>query len=154
MEFTGENALVTSVDCQNGRAIVLRLTRGGADVAADPLRSRAPAEQTRGVFSALNRPLAALRASIGEIGGVHTLVDFAISHDPDRPERARWAAPAARLVIAEAVTFLHSEYAGTSRRQLLIANGGSSLPVILAITNALLPADGPIDGSQTQLAPD
>ncbi len=66
MEFENKIALVTGSGRGIGRAIALRLARGGADVVVNFFRNRAPAEATAADIRGLGRRAEVIRADVGE----------------------------------------------------------------------------------------
>jgi enoyl-[acyl-carrier protein] reductase III len=74
MAFAGKLALVTGSGRGIGRAIALRLARGGADVVVNFFRNRAPALETAGQIAALGRRAVVIKADVGEPEGIRTLM--------------------------------------------------------------------------------
>jgi enoyl-[acyl-carrier protein] reductase III len=73
-DFTGKLALVTGSGRGIGRAIALRLARGGADVVVNFFRNRAPAEDTAAAIRALGRRAVVVKADVGEYQGIQSLL--------------------------------------------------------------------------------
>lgn len=66
VDFENKVALVTGSGRGIGRAIALRLARGGADVLVNFFRNRAPAEATAADIRALGRRAEVVKADVGE----------------------------------------------------------------------------------------
>ncbi len=75
--FLGKTAVVTGSGRGIGRAIALRLAGLGADVVINFFRNRAPAEQTAQAIGALGRKAVVVKADIGEMDGIETLIGTA-----------------------------------------------------------------------------
>jgi len=67
-------ALVTGSGRGIGRAIAVRLARGGADVVINFFRNRAPAEETAQMVRALGKRAVVVKADIGEPDGLAALL--------------------------------------------------------------------------------
>jgi enoyl-[acyl-carrier protein] reductase III len=72
--FNNKVALVTGSGRGIGRAIALRLARGGADVVVNFFRNRAPAEEVAEQIRALGRRAAVVKADVGEPEGMERLL--------------------------------------------------------------------------------
>jgi enoyl-[acyl-carrier protein] reductase III len=66
MEFRDRKALITGGTRGIGRAITLALARGGADVAVNYLRNRAPAEEMRELVAETGRRCLILRGNVAD----------------------------------------------------------------------------------------
>ncbi|MCC6188363.1 MAG: enoyl-[acyl-carrier-protein] reductase FabL [Anaerolineales bacterium] len=74
MPLAHKVALVTGSGRGIGRAIALRLARGGASVVVNFFRNRAPAEQTAAAIRGLGGQAAVVKADVGEPEGIQTLL--------------------------------------------------------------------------------
>ena len=74
MDDNAQVALVTGSGRGIGRAIAVRLARGGADVVINFFRNRAPAEEAAEVVRELGRRAVVVRADIGEPEGLEALL--------------------------------------------------------------------------------
>jgi enoyl-[acyl-carrier protein] reductase III len=75
MEFSGKIALVTGSSRGIGRAIALRLARGGADLIINYFRNQAAAEDTATAIRNLGRQAYIVKAHIGDEGKVNKLFE-------------------------------------------------------------------------------
>jgi enoyl-[acyl-carrier protein] reductase III len=75
MDFTGKTALVTGSSRGIGRAIALRLARGGADIVVNFFRNRAAAEETAEAIRALGRRAVVVKAHVGDEDKVSALFE-------------------------------------------------------------------------------
>lgn len=74
MNFEGKIALVTGSGRGIGRAIALRLARGGADVAVNFFRNRAPAEAAAEEIRTLGRRAVVVKADVGDPADLERLL--------------------------------------------------------------------------------
>jgi enoyl-[acyl-carrier protein] reductase III len=74
-EFEGKTALVTGSGRGIGRAIALRLARGGADVIINYVRNQEPAEKVADEIRSLGRKALTVRANIGKLDEIQKLFD-------------------------------------------------------------------------------
>ncbi len=75
MDFTGKTALVTGSSRGIGRAIALRLARGGADIVVNFFRNRQAAEETAEAIRALGRHALVVKAHVGDEDKVAALFE-------------------------------------------------------------------------------
>ena len=75
MEFSGKIALVTGSSRGIGRAIALRLARGGADLIINYFRNQAAAEDTATAIRTLGRQAYIVKAHLGDEGKVNELFE-------------------------------------------------------------------------------
>jgi enoyl-[acyl-carrier protein] reductase III len=75
LPFQDKIALVTGSGRGIGRAIALRLARGGADVIVNYVRNQAPAEEVVAQIQALGRRSMAIRANVGKPEDINKLFD-------------------------------------------------------------------------------
>jgi enoyl-[acyl-carrier protein] reductase III len=74
-EFAGKTALVTGSGRGIGRAIALRLARGGADVIINYVRNQEPAEKVMQEIRGMGRKSIAIRANVGKLEDIQKLFD-------------------------------------------------------------------------------
>lgn len=77
MMFPNKVAVVTGSGRGIGRAIAIRLAEGGADVVVNFFRNRKPAEATVEEILNLGRKAIAVKANIGTISGIDSLINAA-----------------------------------------------------------------------------
>lgn len=73
--FEGKIALVTGSGRGIGRAIALRLARGGADIVVNYVRNQKPAELTADEIRQLGRKALVIRANVGKMADITRLFD-------------------------------------------------------------------------------
>lgn len=74
-EFEGKTALVTGSGRGIGRAIALRLAKGGADLIINYVRNQAPAEKVAEEIRAMGRKAVVIRANVGKMDDIQKLFD-------------------------------------------------------------------------------
>jgi enoyl-[acyl-carrier protein] reductase III len=79
-EFEGKTALVTGSGRGIGRAIALRLARGGADVVINYVRNQKPAEQTAEEIRSIGRKAIVVRANVGKLDDIERLFEEIETH--------------------------------------------------------------------------
>ena len=79
MTFEKKIALVTGSGRGIGRAIALRLARGGADVVVNFFRNRAPAEDTAEAIRTLGRRALVVKADVGDPDDLERLLAETVS---------------------------------------------------------------------------
>jgi len=77
--LAGKTAIVTGSGRGIGRAIALELARRGAQVAVNFFRRRAPAEETAAAITALGGRAIVVKAHVGRLDGLQTLVQETVS---------------------------------------------------------------------------
>lgn len=74
MQFQNKVALITGSGRGIGQAIALHFARQGADIVVNFFRNRAPAEETAEQIRALGRRALVVKADVGELEGIETLL--------------------------------------------------------------------------------
>jgi enoyl-[acyl-carrier protein] reductase III len=78
--FQGKFALVTGSGRGIGRAIALRLARGGADVVINYVRNQLPAEEVAAQIRAMGRKSIAVKANLSKLEDINDLFSRTVEH--------------------------------------------------------------------------
>ena len=77
--LAGKTAIVTGSGRGIGRAIAIELAQQGAQVAVNFFRRRAPAEETAAIITALGGRAIVVKAHVGRVDGLQTLVQETVN---------------------------------------------------------------------------